>query len=122
LQLDFLSEALKQIFTEVDQAENGFVAFTKVKSAERSYYDLIILDVNMPIMDGVEAGLRMKEHLKNSLLSDIVNFGPHIPLREKILKASNIDPVPVLIALTQDVQFDIRGSAFKFVLSSIDTR
>ena len=54
-QLDYISAILSQYFTEVDQAENGFVAFKLVQDVRHSNYDLIILDINMPIMGGVEA-------------------------------------------------------------------
>jgi response regulator RpfG family c-di-GMP phosphodiesterase len=54
-QLDYISTVLSQYFNEVDQAENGFVAFKFVQEKRRSTYDLIILDINMPIMGGVEA-------------------------------------------------------------------
>lgn len=55
IMLEFISAILANYFTEVDQAENGYVAFKLVQDVRRSYYDLIILDINMPIMGGVEA-------------------------------------------------------------------
>ena len=44
---------------EVDQAQNGFEAFenvaAKFNSDPQEFYDLIVLDLNMPISDGYEA-------------------------------------------------------------------
>jgi CheY-like chemotaxis protein len=37
---------------EVDQAENGAEAVAKVRS---NHYDLIVMDIRMPEMDGIEA-------------------------------------------------------------------
>lgn len=38
----------------------------------RSYYDLIILDLGMPILDGYEASIKINDYLKSSHLTDIV--------------------------------------------------
>ena len=39
----------------VDKAENGAVAVEMVKSASAGTYDCILMDVQMPVMDGYEA-------------------------------------------------------------------
>ncbi len=39
----------------VDQAENGFIAVDKLLKIEPGYYDLILMDIQMPIMDGYTA-------------------------------------------------------------------
>jgi len=36
-------------------AENGFIAVEKVKSKAKDYYDAVILDINMPILNGFDA-------------------------------------------------------------------
>lgn len=43
---------LKKWHCEVDGAENGYIALEKLRS---NYYDLILMDIQMPIMDGYEA-------------------------------------------------------------------
>lgn len=40
---------------EIDIAENGQVALDKFRSSETGYYDAILMDVRMPVMDGLEA-------------------------------------------------------------------
>ena len=50
-------EALDDFFSYVDTAENGRVALEKYenyKEKNGTHYDLIITDINMPIMSGVE--------------------------------------------------------------------
>lgn len=48
-------EILKQAGFEVEVAENGLVAIEKMKCAKRGQYDLILMDVQMPVMNGYEA-------------------------------------------------------------------
>ena len=58
--VDLLKEAaefLKDLFHSVDTAKNGLVAFNKYNEyhdRELKYYDLVITDVNMPVMDGMD--------------------------------------------------------------------
>ena len=46
---------LEKTGVNIDIAENGQVAVDKVKSAEAGYYDIILMDIQMPVMDGYEA-------------------------------------------------------------------
>lgn len=46
---------LEQTGIIAEQAEDGSVAVKMVKEAAPSYYDLILMDIQMPIMDGYEA-------------------------------------------------------------------
>jgi CheY-like chemotaxis protein len=40
---------------DVDLAENGKIAVEKFSSHEPGYYDAILMDMRMPVMDGLEA-------------------------------------------------------------------
>ena len=46
---------LEQMGFAVESAENGQIAVDKVSSCEAGYYDLIIMDIQMPVMDGYAA-------------------------------------------------------------------
>ena len=46
---------LEKTGVTIDIAENGQVAVDKVKAADAGYYDIILMDVQMPVMDGYEA-------------------------------------------------------------------
>jgi CheY-like chemotaxis protein len=52
--LDGYSGLLKDFFI-VEQAVNGLEAYNKVKEQPKHYYDAIFLDIDMPIIDGIEA-------------------------------------------------------------------
>ena len=44
----------------VDIAENGAVAVEKVRTADPGHYDLVLMDVQMPVMDGYTATQRIR--------------------------------------------------------------
>ena len=46
---------LEQAGFKVETAENGQVAVDKVSAAEPGWYDAVLMDVQMPVMDGYEA-------------------------------------------------------------------
>lgn len=43
---------------EVDHAENGRIAVEKLLDAEPGYYDLVFMDIQMPVMNGYESAKR----------------------------------------------------------------
>lgn len=61
-QLFSYSEQLNVNF-DVETAENGMQAVQLVASHDANYYNAIILDLNMPIMDGFEACAKIDRHL-----------------------------------------------------------
>ena len=55
LNMEIASELLSYTGVETDCAENGQVALEKVKNSEAGHYDLILMDIQMPLMNGYEA-------------------------------------------------------------------
>ncbi len=44
----------------VEEAENGAACIDKLMSAENGYYDLILMDIQMPVMDGYTATMEIR--------------------------------------------------------------
>ena len=59
-----LRMSLKKMGCSTDHAENGQVAVDMVRDAEPGLYSLILMDLRMPVMDGLEATRIIKTELK----------------------------------------------------------
>ena len=53
--LEIAQMILEQMGFSVETAENGKVAVEKVAASEPGYYDIILMDIQMPVMDGYTA-------------------------------------------------------------------
>jgi len=79
-----ISSLLKDSGVEVEMAEQGKIAIEMAESIE---YDLILMDMNMPIMDGYEATERLKASPKTAHIPIVALSGSTLP--DEIAKMKN---------------------------------
>ncbi|KAJ5672088.1 hypothetical protein N7507_001215, partial [Penicillium longicatenatum] len=89
INLKIMSTFIRKIGCRYETALNGLIALEKYESADQPY-DFILMDISMPVMDGLEATTRIREHE-----------------REKGLQSSWI------IAITAVASNDIQEAALK---------
>ena len=53
--MEIANMILSQAGFIVEQAENGKIALDIVSSSQPGYYDAVLMDIQMPVMDGYEA-------------------------------------------------------------------
>ncbi|MBQ3378607.1 MAG: amino acid permease [Clostridia bacterium] len=55
INMEIATMILEQLGFEVEKAENGQIAVEKITSSEPGTYDLVLMDIQMPVMDGYTA-------------------------------------------------------------------
>ena len=100
-------EIAKMILTQtgftVETAQNGAVALDMVRASEAGWYDLILMDIQMPVMDGYAATKAIRS-LENKALATIPIVAMTANAFAEDVKAANDAGMQAHIAKPVDVQ------------------
>jgi PAS domain S-box-containing protein len=55
------TELLKEVGLKIEVAENGAVALEKLRGAPDGTFDLVLMDMQMPVMDGIAATIEIRQ-------------------------------------------------------------
>ena len=88
---------------DVETADNGLLALEKVKQRVNCYFDAIVMDINMPIMDGFEAAEKISTYLNSHVMVGVKSVCPmHTP--EQIVKQPNFNEGPVSATSSDSIE------------------
>ena len=87
---EIASAILSELGFVIEQAENGAIAVDKVANSDDGYYDIILMDLQMPVMDGYKATREIRA-LPDRALSEIpivaMTANAFVTDRQKCLEA-----------------------------------
>jgi DNA-binding response OmpR family regulator len=86
-----IQDVLRDIGYKVDTAEHGIKALSLMK---KNKYDIAILDIVMPKMDGVSLFKQIKEDFSDTKVIMMTGFGGDHPI---VMKANEIEDTILLI-------------------------
>ena len=117
---------LENFGLEVSVASNGLIA---VQKAKESRFDMILMDLQMPIMDGLEATLKIREFDKDipivalsaAVMQNDRELTQKVGMNEHIAKPLDIDELKSILAKYLNTTIELNSSENVTISDDIET-
>ncbi len=111
LNMEIASEILSNAGFSVETAQNGQIAVEMVQNSAAGYYDVILMDIQMPIMDGYQASRKIRGLERKDLAEiPIIALTANVSDEDKKEALSNGMNAHIAKPLDPKVMFEILGN------------
>ena len=84
----------------VETANDGVACVDMIEKADADYYKMILMDIQMPVMNGQSVFQSLK-----TVQSHHLSFGPHLVVRELVVQFHRLNCGQLSVVLQLAVQF-----------------
>lgn len=85
INLELLSAYLKKKGIEFEKCANGLIGFETFKDAPPGYWDIILMDMSMPVMDGIDSSRNIRKVESDRRIDASITTGEK-PVGDKIIQ------------------------------------
>ena len=111
LNMEIASELLCSAGFEVETAQNGQIAVEMVQNSAAGYYDVILMDIQMPVMDGYQASRKIRGLERKDLAEiPIIALTANVLDEDKKKALSNGMNAHIAKPLDIKVMFEVLGN------------
>ncbi len=111
LNMEIASELLCSAGFEVETAQNGQIAVEMVQNSSVGYYDVILMDIQMPVMDGYQASRKIRSLERKDLAEiPIIALTANVLDEDKKKALSNGMNAHIAKPLDIKVMFEVLGN------------
>jgi len=111
LNMEIANEILSNVGFSVETAQNGQIAVEMVQNAEAGYYDVILMDIQMPVMDGYQASRKIRSLERKDLAEiPIIALTANVSDEDKKKALSNGMNAYIAKPLDIKVMFEVLGN------------
>ncbi len=114
LNMEIASELLRDAGFSVETAQNGQIAVEMVQNSAAGYYDVILMDIQMPVMDGYQASRKIRSLERKDLAEiPIVALTANVFDEDKMKALSSGMDAHIAKPLDVKVMYEVLGNVLR---------